>query len=96
VEANFRPRDPYQCKRLAALAECPVEVSCQCDPGLAACRYHDRSGMCHPIHVVTSLTPDMLAEYDQPVGIDELVTVNTAVPVSVISVAAAVRAHMPV
>jgi hypothetical protein len=46
------------------------------------------------VHVVTSLTPDMLAEYDRPVGIGELVTVDTTVPVDAAVVAAAVRARL--
>jgi hypothetical protein len=33
---------------------------------LAARRYRDRARTSHPVHVVTSLTPDMLAEYDRP------------------------------
>jgi predicted kinase len=32
VEANFRPRDPYQAGSYA-LADHPVEVYCRCDPG---------------------------------------------------------------
>jgi Zeta toxin len=39
--------------------------------------------------------PDVRAEYDQPVGIGKLVTVDTATPVDVIAVAAAVRAYLP-
>ena len=92
VEANFRPHDAYQRDKLAALADAPVEVYCRCDPGLAARRYRDRAGTRHPVHVVTSLTPRMLAEYDRPVGIGALVTVDTAVPVDAAAVAAAVRA----
>jgi len=92
VEANFRPHSPYQRSKLAALADDPVEVYCRCDPGLAARRYRDRARTRHPVHVVTSLTPDMLAEYDRPVGIGQLITVDTAVPVDAAAVAAAVRA----
>jgi hypothetical protein len=92
VEANFRPHHPYQRGKLAALADDPVEVYCRCDPGLAARRYRDRARTGHPVHVVTSLTPDMLAEYDRPVGIGEVITVDTAGPVDAAAVAAAVRA----
>lgn len=91
IEANFRPRDPYQRRKLSALAEQPVEVWCQCDPELAARRYNDRAGTCHPIHVQASVPPDVRAEYEQPVGIGKLVTVDTAIPVDVVAVAAAVR-----
>jgi hypothetical protein len=92
VEANFRPHDRYQRGKLAALADDAVEVCCRCDPGLAARRFRDRAGIRHPVHVVTSLTPGMLAQYDRPVGIGEVVTVDTAVPVDAAAVAAAVRA----
>ena len=95
IEANFRPRDPYQRRKLSALAEQPVEVWCQCDPELAARRYNDRARTCHPIHVQASVPPDVRAEYEQPVGIGKLVTVDTAIPVDVVAVAAAVRAYLP-
>ena len=95
VEANFRPHSRYERGKLSALAEHPVEVYCQCDPGLAARRYDDRARRCHPVHVVTSLPAAVRAEFDQPVGIGTLVTVDTAVPVDVLAVADAVRARLP-
>ena len=45
----------------------------------------------HPVHVVTALQLEAMAEYDRPVGIGGLVTVDTTVPVDVSAVAAAVR-----
>jgi hypothetical protein len=63
--------------QLSALADNPVEVYCVCDPGLAARRYNDRARTCHPIHVLASVPVDVRAEYDRPVGIGKLVTVNT-------------------
>jgi predicted kinase len=95
VEANFRPYDPYQRGKLSALAENPVEVHCHCDPRLAAYRYNERARTCHPIHVQDSVPADVRAEYDQPVGIGKLVTVDTAAPVDVMAVAAAIRAYLP-
>jgi hypothetical protein len=44
--------------------------------------------------VVATVPLDVRAEYDQPVGIGKLVTVDTAVPVDVTAVAAAVRAQL--
>ena len=61
---------------------------------MGARRFRDRAGIRHPVHVVTSLTPGMLAEYDRPVGIGEVVTVDTAAPVDAAAVAAAVRARL--
>jgi len=45
--------------------------------------------------VVTSLTPQMLAEYDRPLGIGELITVDTTAPVDVAKLAERVRASLP-
>jgi predicted kinase len=95
VEANFRPHDPYQRKKLSTLAEHPVEVYCQCDPQLAARRYIGRARTRHPVHAVASVPPNVSMEYDQPVGIGKLVTVNTAIPVDVMAVATVVRARLP-
>jgi predicted kinase len=92
IEANFRPRHEYQRSRISALSARPVEVNCVCPPGLAARRYAGRAPTCHPVHVVTSLTPDMLAEYDRPVGIGDLITVDTTAPVDVPALAARVQA----
>ena len=46
----------------------------------------------HPVHVVTALSPDFLAEFDRPVGLGDLVTVDTTGPVDVAAVADRVRA----
>ena len=99
VEANFRPHDGRTRSKmaaLAALADCPVEVYCTCDPALAARRYNERARTCHPVHVVTELSPETRGEYDRPVGVGELVTVDTTVPVDVMAVAAVVRAYLGV
>jgi tRNA uridine 5-carbamoylmethylation protein Kti12 len=48
----------------------------------------------HPVHVVTSLTPEMLAEYDRPMGIGELITVDTTAPVDVAALAERVLASL--
>jgi predicted kinase len=48
IEANFRPRDPYQRRKLSALAEQPVEVWCRCDPELAARRTTTAPGHATP------------------------------------------------
>jgi hypothetical protein len=43
------------------------------------------------VHVVTSLSPDLLAEFDRPVGIGDLITVDTTGPVDVAALADQVR-----
>jgi hypothetical protein len=59
----------------ALAADAPAEVHCACPPEVAAQRYNTR--VTHPVHVVTTLHPEQMAEYDRPVGIGALVTVDT-------------------
>jgi len=94
LEANFRPRHAYGRSRISALSARPVEVNCVCPPELAARRYAERAVTSHAVHVVTSLTPEVLAEYDEPVGIGELITVDTTAPVDVVVLAERVLASL--
>lgn len=85
----FRSYSEYVSTRLTNLATQPVEVHCACPPELALQRYNAR--ICHPVHVVTTLQMEAMAEYDRPVGVGALVTVDTTVPVDVKAIASAVR-----
>jgi len=89
IEANFRPYSQYERARLSGLAARPVEVHCACPPELALQRYNAR--VTHPVHVVTTLQLEAMAEFDRPVGIGALVTVDTSVTVDVNAVVSAVR-----
>jgi predicted kinase len=89
IEANFRPHSEYERTKLSALAARPVEVHCACPPELAVERYNTR--VTHPVHVVTTVQLETMAEWDRPVGIGALVTVDTTVPADVSTVAAAIR-----
>lgn len=89
IEANFRPYSERERAQLSGLAAHPVEVHCACPPDLAIRRYNAR--ITHPVHVVTTLGLEAMAEYDRPVGIGALVTVDTTIPADVNAVAAAVR-----
>ncbi len=89
IEANFRPYSEYERAKLSGLAAQPVEVHCACPPELAVKRYNAR--VTHPVHVVTTLQLEAMSEFDRPVGIGTLVTVDTTVTVDVNAVAAAVR-----
>ena len=91
LEANFRPHSAYERGRISALCPHPVEVNCVCPPELAARRYAERAATGHSVHVITSLSPDLLAEYDRPVGIGDVIMVDTTCPVDVAAVADRVR-----
>jgi predicted kinase len=90
IEANFLPYSDYQRGRLLGLGGRPVEVHCRCPAELASARYSARPT--HPVHVIKSLPVPAMAEYDRPLGIGDLVVVDTTVPVDVAAVAARVRA----
>jgi predicted kinase len=93
LEANFRPHSDYERNRILALGGRVAEVNCVCSPELAARRFAERAATAHPVHVRTSLSPEQLAEYDCPMGIGEVITVDTTRPVDVAEVAAAVRSR---
>jgi predicted kinase len=92
LEANFRPYSAYERQRLADLGGRPVEVHCACPVPIAMDRYNARPR--HPVHVLTELTAEAAAEYDRPVGIGALVTVDTTAAVDVPAVADRVRRHL--
>jgi predicted kinase len=92
IEANFRPYSAHERAKLSGLAPRPVEVHCACPPELARQRYNARAA--HPVHVVTTLGLEAMAEFDRPVGIGALVTVDTTVAVDVNAVATAVRNYL--
>lgn len=90
IEANFRPHSNYERERLLSLGGCPVEVHCACPPDIAITRYRTRPR--HPVHATAAHRPETeLAQFDQPVGIGSLITVDTTTPVDVPAVASEVR-----
>jgi predicted kinase len=89
IEANFRPYSQHERAKLSGLAAQPVEVHCVCPPELALQRYNAR--VRHPVHTLTTIQQEVMAEFDRPVGIGTLVTVDTTFTVDVKAVAAAVR-----
>jgi predicted kinase len=81
LEANFRPRSDYERGRLLGLGRPLVEVHCSCPSELAARRYNQRSSgdtRRRDVHPRTTVSLEALAEFDGPVGIGALVTVDTS------------------
>jgi len=94
IEANFRPHSAYEQEKLRGLEAMVVEVNCRCPPAEATRRYSRRAlaGERHPIHVLAKLTPALLAEFDRPMGVARLISVDTTAPVDVGALAAEVAA----
>lgn len=93
LEANFRPRSEVERSRIAALSGPVVEVHCHCRPDEAARRFAARAAAPghHRAHVWKTLPPEVLAEYDGPLGVGPVVMVDTSGPVDVDEVAHRLR-----
>lgn len=99
LDANFWVDDERVPGRLRALSARPVEVHCTCPVALAAQRCLARSGRRHPVHAQGGagaiLSPEHIARSARPVGAGPVITVDTAGPVDVPALAAAVRILLP-
>jgi predicted kinase len=91
LEANFLPRHPDTRPRLDALGARVVEVYCQCPADEAVRRYAERAVGIHPVHVVHELSPEVVAQYDRPVGNGPVIEVDTTGPTDPPRIAARVR-----
>lgn len=94
LEANFRPHSDYERSRINLLDGRLVEVYCACPPVVAAKRYATRAASVthHRAHVLSRLSDGMLAEFDQPHGVGQLIRVDTTESVEVASLAATIQA----
>jgi predicted kinase len=93
LEANFRPRNAYEHEKLIGLGARLVEVHCACPPDLASRRYSERARTenRHAIHTLHDIPSDLLAEFDRPMGVGAVITVDTSHPVDVAILAAQIR-----
>jgi len=84
LEANFRPHSAHERERIESLRGQIIEVYCCCPPEELARRFADRavSPIHHPAHALKSLSPELLSEYDGPVGIGTVISIDTTRPVS--------------
>jgi predicted kinase len=96
LEANFRPHSEYERGRIAQLGGRVVEVNCVCPIELAAARYAARARAAehHAVHLQHELTDDLVAEFDRPVGIGTVISVDTTTEVDVTSLASRIAIHL--
>ncbi len=97
LEANFWPDDPRHRDRIAALAARPVEVFCSCPVEIATARYAERAVRRHAVHhdAVRGLEFEVFARSDHPVGIGEVIEVDTTAKVDIAALADTVRMRLP-
>ncbi len=94
LEAPFRPHGPNERLRFPGLARPIVEVYCECPPAICAQRYAQRSAHSHATHVIKSLSPEMLAEFNGPVGVGPVIPVDTTRPVDIPALTTTVQAFL--
>jgi adenylylsulfate kinase-like enzyme len=93
LEANFRPHSAHERARLTGLHGQVVEVFCWCSSEETLRRYAERGAHRHPAHVLPTLSPELLAEFDEPMGIGPVVSVNTEESVDIESLATQILYH---
>ncbi|MBS0411944.1 MAG: AAA family ATPase [Proteobacteria bacterium] len=91
LEANFRPRSDYEQERLAELAAQVVEVYCACPLPEAMRRFKARGAAgVHPAHPWRLMDDNAFPEFDRPMGVGHLITVDTTRPADIDAIAAEV------
>lgn len=85
LEANFRPHNSYERDKIISLDRPMVEINCQCPAAVVQKRFADRaqSGHHHQAHALRKLSDTLLAEYDRPVGLGQLIIVDTTKPADI-------------
>jgi predicted kinase len=92
LDTNIRWNNAQQLDDLRSLGGRLVEVRCDCPLEVAVERYAARATIGHPAQRHTSLDPERLRAYAQPVGVGQLISVDTTGPVDLEAVVTRVRA----
>ena len=92
LEANFRPGSKIERERMKVLSGEIVEVHCSCPAEECVRRYNARaeSGLRHRAHIGKA-TLEMMSEYVTPVGIGDLIDVDTSDVVDIEAIALRIR-----
>ena len=93
LEANFHPHNMRERERIKSLANKIVEVYCCCPAEEMARRFAERAASTrqHPAHSLKSLSPELLAKYDGPIGIGTVIRIDTSRPVNINELAGKTR-----
>lgn len=94
LEANFRPKSGYESRRIKELGARIVELHCSCPISEVRRRFKARgqAGV-HPAHPWNLIEDSFFDEFDGPIGIGKVVTIDTTLHVDVEAIADVVRAY---
>jgi predicted kinase len=97
LEANFRTQSQHERSKVAALAEAGaqiIEVYCRLPREEASRRFAERAHRerHHPAHVSAEMSPDRMAEYEEPFALSPVLEVDTTHPVDIEALAKQIEA----
>ncbi len=97
LEANFRTQSSYDRAQVALIDRSGaqvVEVYCRLPREEASRRFAERARLerHHPAHVLTEMSPDRIAEYEEPFALSPVIEVDTQSPVDIESLVRRVEA----
>jgi len=96
LDTNISWADPQAMERLRSLPGEIVELRCDCPPETAQARYAERARIGHAAQRLTQLTADRLEAYGRPLGVGQLVTVDTRETVDVAGIEREVRIRLQI
>ena len=97
LEANFRTQSQHERSKVAALAEAGaqiIEIYCRLPREEASRRFAERAHRerHHPAHVSAEMSPDRMAEYEEPFALSPVLEVDTTHPVDIEALAKQIEA----
>jgi predicted kinase len=94
IDCNFYPRDEYQRRKLLQLSPRPLELYCSCSAELAMRRQAERASSRHPVHAEIRLSRDRMTDFDAPVDLGPVLTVDTTSPCDIPTLVAWIRGRL--
>lgn len=96
LEANFRTKSASERGKVAALianGAAMVEIYCRIAPEQASRRFRERAlhERRHPAHPLAEMSPEQMAEYEEPFALSPVIEVDTGQPVDLPAILSRVR-----
>jgi predicted kinase len=78
LEASFRSHSGLEQEQLRALEASVVELHCVCPADELIRRFAERARTAHVAHPLRALPAELIAECDRPMGVGQIIEVDTA------------------
>ena len=91
LDCNLYPRSEEQRSRILELSSHPLEIYCACPAEEASRRHAERAATRHPVHVDAFLSPERMRDWDRPMDLGPVLSVDMTMPFDVREIASWVR-----